>query len=375
MLRLPLLGMAALALLAGMWAGLVRIGWALPPGHPTWVANHGPLMISGFLGTLISLERALALAAVFRARWPYLAPLLSALGGLALLLGLPAMLGQVLLTGGSLGLVIIFAAINRRQLNWPHAVMGLGALTWLMGNGLWWLGRPVYQAVPWWVAFLVLTIAGERLELARVLLLNRAARWTFMASAGVLLAGLVLSLWLPVAGYRVAGLGLAALGAWLLRFDLARRTVRQTGLTRFIAWCLLPGYAWLAFAGGLWVLEAARFGGGPWYDAMLHSVLVGYAFSMIFGHAPLILPAVTGRPMPYHPRFYLHLVLLHTGLVLRVTGDLALLPALRQWGGLLNVVAILLFLASSGAAVFGAGTERRPLRAARTRAASGKRAG
>jgi hypothetical protein len=375
MLRLPLLGMAALALLAGMWAGLVRIGWALPPGHPTWVANHGPLMISGFLGTLISLERALALAAVFRARWPYLAPLLSALGGLALLLGLPAMLGQVLLTGGSLGLVIIFAAINRRQLNWPHAVMGLGALTWLMGNGLWWLGRPIYQAVPWWVAFLVLTIAGERLELARVLLLNRAARWTFIASAGVLLAGLVLSLWLPVAGYRVAGLGLAALGAWLLRFDLARRTVRQTGLTRFIAWCLLPGYAWLAFAGGLWVLEAARFGGGPWYDAMLHSVLVGYAFSMIFGHAPLILPAVTGRPMPYHPRFYLHLVLLHAGLVLRVAGDLALLPALRQWGGLLNVVAILLFLASSGAAIFGAGTERRPLKAARTRAASGKRAG
>jgi hypothetical protein len=61
--RLPLLGLAGAALLAGLWAGLVRLGWAVPPGHPAWVANHGPLMISGFLGTLISLERAVALAA------------------------------------------------------------------------------------------------------------------------------------------------------------------------------------------------------------------------------------------------------------------------------------------------------------------------
>ncbi len=147
-----------------------------------------------------------------------------------------------------------------------------------------------------------------------------------------------------------------------MRFDLARRTVRQAGLTRFIALCLLPGYAWLAFAGVLWVLEAARFGGGPWYDAMLHSVLVGYVFSMVFGHAPLILPAVTGRALPYHPRFYLHLVLLHAALVLRVAGDLALWPAGRQWGGLLNVAAILLFVASSAAAVAGAARDRQRMK-------------
>ncbi len=366
--RLSLLAQAALALLAGLWAGLVRLGWAVPPGHPTWAANHGPLMISGFLGTLISLERAIALAAVFGTRWPYLAPLLSGLGGLALLLGLPSLLGQGLLAAGSLGLVAIFAAINRRQLNWPHAVMGLGALAWLIGNGLWALGHPVFDVVGWWVAFLVLTISGERLELARVLLLKRAARWSFVAAAGLLLAGLTVSAWLPAVGLRLAGLGLAGLGVWLLRFDLARRTVRQKGLTRYIAMCLLPGYVWLAFAGGLWVLDAERFGGGPWYDAMLHSVLVGYVFSMIFAHAPLILPAVTGRPLPYHPRFYIHLVLLHAALGLRVAGDLALLPSLRQWGGLLNVVAILLFVASSAAAVVSAargrpGTKGHPLAA------------
>jgi len=332
--RLLLVAAAALALLAGMWTGLVRLGWALPPGSPAWVAQHGPLMISGFLGTLVSLERAIALAAVARARWPYAAPLLSALGALALLLGLPAVAGQSLLAAGSLGLTAIFVAINRRQRNWPHIMMGLAALAWLTGNGLWVASRPVYQAVPWWVAFLVLTIAGERLELARVLRLTGAALVTLIGAASIFLAGLLLSLWLPGAGLRVAGVGLAGLGAWLLRFDLARRTARQSGLTRFIALCLLPGYAWLVFAGGLWVLEAARFGGGPWYDAMLHSVLVGFVISMVFGHAPLILPAVTGRALPYHPRFYLHLAVLHGGLALRVAGDLALWPVARQWGGL-----------------------------------------
>jgi len=50
-------------------------------------------MVSGFLGTLISLERAVAL----KARWPYAAPLLSGLGDAALIVGgpgPPALRGQ-----------------------------------------------------------------------------------------------------------------------------------------------------------------------------------------------------------------------------------------------------------------------------------------
>ena len=57
-LRLPILLLALLALLAAMWAGLVRLGWGWPAGQPTLPINHGPLMISGFLGTVIGLERA-----------------------------------------------------------------------------------------------------------------------------------------------------------------------------------------------------------------------------------------------------------------------------------------------------------------------------
>lgn len=101
--RLPLMALAGAALLAALWAGLARLGWRLPSLQP---AAHGPLMISGFLGTLISLERAVAL----QRRWPYLAPLLSGLGGLALLLSLPAEIALSLSVLGSLGLVVIFHA-------------------------------------------------------------------------------------------------------------------------------------------------------------------------------------------------------------------------------------------------------------------------
>lgn len=49
--------------------------------------------------------------------------------------------------------------------------------------------------------------------------------------------------------------------------------------------------------------------------------------------------------------FYSHLVLLHLSLLLRVGGDLAIWLPARQWGGLLNVIALLLFLANTGRAI------------------------
>ncbi len=344
---LPLVALAALALLAALWAGLIRMGWALPPLQPAWIAEHGPLMVAGFVGTLVSLERALALAAVARSRLPYAAPLLTGLGAAVLLLGLPEAVGRGLIALGSLALVDIFIAIIRRQPNWPHGVMGAGALVWLVGNLLWLVGRPIYQAVPWWLAFLVLTIAGERLELARVRAMSRAALASLLACLALVTAGLIVSLAALPAGIRLSGLGLLGLGAWLLTFDLARRTVRQTGLTRFIALCLLPGYVWLAFAGVTWMVWAERFSAGPWYDAMLHGITLGFIFSMIFGHAPLIFPAVTGHPLPYGSYFYSHVILLHAALLLRVIGDLTAQTSLRQWGGLLNAVAILLFVGNT----------------------------
>jgi hypothetical protein len=53
---------------------------------------------------------------------------------------------------------------------------------------------------------------------------------------------------------------------------------------------------------------------------------------------------VLGISLPFRPAFYSHLVLLHLSLVLRVVGDLAAWWPGRLGGGLLNAVAVLLFL-------------------------------
>ncbi|MBI3243272.1 MAG: hypothetical protein HYZ49_13360 [Chloroflexi bacterium] len=342
--HLPLMVLAGLTLLAGLWAGLNRLGWGLPPLRPT---AHGPLMISGFLGALISLERA----AAFGRRWPYAAPALALAGVVLLLAGAPAPVYQSLILLGSLFLLTAFLVTYHRhygfKLEWAAATMSLGALCWVAGNLAWLVGRPLFQVSPWWIGFLMLTIAGERLELARVLLLRRASLIMFALSVAVFFGGLLVSLSFFARGLQLSGFGLVMLGLWLLRFDVAQKTVRQSGLTRFIAACLLPGYAWLVAAGALWVAWPAYFVAGSAYDAMLHMILVGFVFSMIFGHAPIIVPAILNLPITYRPAFYLHLILLHASLVLRVSGDIAALPALRLWGGLLNVTAILLFIGNT----------------------------
>jgi hypothetical protein len=87
---------------------------------------------------------------------------------------------------------------------------------------------------------------------------------------------------------------------------------------------------------------------------MLHTVFVGFIFSMIFAHAPVILPTITGLALPFDNSFYLHAGLLHISLLVRIAGDLALLPNGQKWGGLLNALAILLFLINNIRAVISA---------------------
>ncbi|HNP82414.1 MAG: hypothetical protein WAT38_17305 [Nitrospira sp.] len=344
--RLPLLALGMLALLTGLWAGLARLGWDVPLPRPGFSSLHGPLMVSGFLGTLISLERAVALGRP----WAYATPLLTGLGGVSLIVGAPLLAAQWLMLAGSLGLVAIFAAIIRRHPALYTFTMGGGSLVWALGNLLWCLGWPVFLVVFWWAAFLVVTIAGERLELARLQQVTGAAQATLLLLLGILLTGLLLLGWSFDGGVRLFGLGLAGLALWLGRHDIARRTVKQAGLTRFIAICLLTGYVWLGISG----LSAMWFGGvpvGPQYDATLHAFFLGFVFAMIFAHAPIIFPAVLGARMTYRPLFYAHVVLLQVTLAVRLIGDAAGWSAGRQVGGLLNAVTLLLFLVNTVSAL------------------------
>ncbi|CAB1370802.1 hypothetical protein [Denitratisoma oestradiolicum] len=338
-LRLPLLLMGMAALVVGVLAGLSRLAVDLPAPVLAQAGGHGALMICAFLGTVISLERAVALAR----GWAYLAPLAAGLGGLLLLAGVPPALTRGAFVFAAAILFVASFQVVRQQFASFTVTLALAALCWLTGNLVWWLTTDMVAAVPWWMSFLVLTIAGERLELTRLLPTPPLARRGFAVLAGLLPLAAALGLARPVPGQILYALGLLGLAFWLLRYDIARTTVRQQGLTRFIAVCLLSGYAWLATAGLLGLLEILSPAPGL-RDASLHTVFLGFVFSMIFGHAPIIFPAVLKVKIPYHPVFYLPLAALHLSLTLRLAGDLGAGLNLAQAGGIANGLALLLFI-------------------------------
>jgi hypothetical protein len=82
----------------------------------------------------------------------------------------------------------------------------------------------------------------------------------------------------------------------------------------------------------------------------LHAILLGFVFSMVFGHAPIIFPAVMRVAIPYHWSFYIPLALLQASLATRVAGDLSKLDDWRRFGGMVNAAALLLFVLGTAAA-------------------------
>ncbi len=355
--RLPLLAAGGLALTGGLYAALVLLDLPLPDTDAGLGVVHGPVMVFGFVGTLVALERAVALGAW----WGLIGPACSGLGALVLLAGGPALPGRLLLSAAAVVLLGVYLRLWRRQPGVALLAQAAGALCWYAATLLWLGGFPVNQIVPWLAGFVVLTIAGERLELAHVGRTNLAQSWFVAAAAGVL-AGAVASLLWPRPGHQVWGLALLGLVGWLAVFDVARRTIRGRGLPRYVAAGLLAGYGWLALAGLLWAGAGATTD-GPRYDATLHAVFLGFTMSMIFVHAPVILPAVLRRPLPYHPVLYAPLGLLHLSLAARLgLGDAAGLTAVWRWAGVANAVAVVAFAACAAALAVRAGRASRTAR-------------
>jgi len=338
----------ALCLLVGVAGGLLRAGVALPgaadalwPGRAALA--HAALMASGFLGTVIGIERAVAL----KRGAAFLAPLASSLGGACLLLGQPAA-GAALGVLAALAFVAVNGALLRRQRAAHTALLLASALAWLAGNALFAASAASAAVLPWWFAFLILTIAAERLEMTRLMRRRPGAQAQLAAVLAALLAGCALSAFAPGAGGLLYGAALALLALWLGAHDIARRTVRAHGLSRYMALCLLGGYAWLAVGGAAWAATAL---GWPARDAALHALGLGFVVSMVMGHAPVILPAVAGVKLQFGAFFYLPLAALHLSLLLRL-GPGAFDASLRASGALLNAAALALFAATvAGAAL------------------------
>ncbi|WP_374674571.1 hypothetical protein [Ideonella sp.] len=357
-----------LALVHGLAGGLARAG-ALPVSSP-WMgqalAQHAVLMIGGFFGSVVALERAVAL----RHPAAFGVPAAASLGA-ALLLAGAAPAGHALLTLAAAGFVAVNLVLWQRQRAGHTALLAVAAAAWLGAQAAWWLAARGSAAAAWPAAavaagfgFLVLTIAAERLEMTRLMRRRPAALRAFWATVAAMVLAWPLSLRWPGPGGVLFGASLLALAAWLAAFDIARRTVTTQGLSRYMAVCLLGGYAWLGAAGLAWV--ATSLGAVAWRDTALHALGLGFVLSMVMGHAPVILPALLKVKLAYTPAFYLPLGLLHASLVVRVVSGPAWAAERGMWSA--SALAHALALATFAATLAAAAWRGRPTRPAPRRA-------
>jgi len=344
--RIPILMAGFISLLFGTYIGLTRLGWNFPISSATQFALHGPLMVCGFLGTVISLERAIAIGE----RWTYSGPLVSAAGAVLLIAGVSSSIGALLMVIASVILSIASIKIFFRQRELFTFTLLIAALCWLLGCVLWLCGFNLAQVITWWMGFLIITIVGERLELSRFMRPTYGSNILFIVALLLFLVGAGFASLSNWPDFHLLSASLIAMTLWLMRNDIVRHTIKQQGLTRYIAAALICGYGWLLVA-GIIGLSLPQLHVGSSYDAFTHVIFLGFVFSMIFGHAPIIFPAITKVKIPYHSSFYLPLILLQASLLLRLSGDFFYMVSLRKAGGILHAITIMLFILVLAASV------------------------
>ena len=250
-----MLMLVAVSLLAAVAGGLLRAGveWSGLPDSIMFgqaAVAHSALMLSGFLGTLIAIERALAI----KRRWAFIAPFASGIASLFMLAGYTGVA-----TGLGVLAALVFVGVNvvvvMRQPAAHTTLLLVGAAAWLVGNLMFATGQSGAATVPWWFAFLLLTIAAERLEMTRLMRRHPAARPSLHVILFALLVGAALSAPAPRLGGVIYGVALGALasGSACSTLPAARRW--RTGsaatwrcafsaATRGSAWPVWRGCAW-----------------------------------------------------------------------------------------------------------------------------------
>lgn len=158
-----------------------------------------------------------------------------------------------------------------------------------------------------------------------------------------LLVLFLISIFLPfhsAAGSIVPAVSLAGTAIWLLKYDMARLSLKKPGhsfYSRPAAYnrlCLAPHY--FTVAGGAYF--------GSFYDASLHSFFLGFVFMMIFAHAPVILPAVLKLNVsPFGRSLYFWYALLNITLLFRILTFIPQTAPYKMWAGMLNGIAVLGF--------------------------------
>ncbi|WP_133556577.1 hypothetical protein [Algoriphagus boseongensis] len=214
-----LLPLVLLGLLGGISGGWIRLGSPMIPVASAGL-NHGLLMVGGFLGTLISLERAMVLKKKIWLAIPFLT-------GLSLFFFLAGMIqiGFYFLLAGSLGLGIIMHLQSVKKPYLHTYLLYAGAMFWFIGNFITWRSGLVAAGTTLWMGFLLFTIVGERLELSQYLPVVPWAKNALSLHLVLVFIGLLVPFhtW----GNELLGIGILLIAAWLWVFDIAKVLVKK----------------------------------------------------------------------------------------------------------------------------------------------------
>lgn len=333
--RLPFLFIAAASLITGLWSGLQRLGWDL--NLPQAGMHHGAIMVGGFIGTLISLEKIIPL----KRKVLFLIPFLSGISLLFFFANLP-LVSWFCLLAASISLSLIFCYYLLREKGIIYLLMLGGGISWLTGNVIL-INEKLYPlAFPWWLAFALFVITAERLELMKFLPVSIRPKTALVVLLMLYVLGILLSF--HGTGSFISGAALVGIAIWLMRYDLIGISIKKSGLTKFVAVALLCGYVSVLLTG----IFVVSLDNQPMaYDAVVHVFFLGFVLSMVFAHGPIILPGVLGVSVkPYHRVLYLWLALLHSSWLIRVTADLYLNFEVRRYSGWITAIAIIGYFAT-----------------------------
>jgi hypothetical protein len=328
--RLPIVSFAMFCLLCGLWSGLNRIGWSIAISPIT--AHHGAIMVGGFLGTLIALEKIIPL----KKKALYLIPILNALSVAFFFTNHPRISIYILIIS-SIALALVFLYYFRKQHKVIYILMLTGALCWLIGNVLL-LTKFFYPlAFPWWTAFALFIIAAERLELTIFLPVSKSSKTIFITILFSFIVGVCFSF--HGIGNLIGGLALSGIAIWLLRNDMISINLKKRNMPKFVASALLCGYTALLLTGIFYLTLSDQWLN---YDAIVHSFFLGFVFSMIFAHGPMILPGIMGiSATPFNRILYIWLALLQASWLIRIFSDVTMELDVRKFSGLLSAIAII----------------------------------
>ncbi|HEY0656212.1 MAG TPA: hypothetical protein VGD65_23925 [Chryseosolibacter sp.] len=328
--RLPFVFLAMLSLIVGLLAGLHRIGWQMQLSSVS--PNHGAIMVGGFLGTLIILEKIIPL----KRHILYAVPIISGASVVLFFIGQPVY-SIASLVVASAGLSIIFFIYWIREKSSIYFLMLAGAICWFTGNLLLLIHNFYPISLPWWMAFVLLVITAERMELMKFLPVSNYQKLIFMGMLLAFVTGCLISF--HGVGNYVASFSLVGISIWLMRNDVVGLNLKKKDLPRYVGVALLSGYFALLLSGIFLPLLTEQPLG---YDILVHSFFIGFVFSMIFAHGPIILPGVLGLSVkPYHSVFFIWLALLHASWIIRAISNITLDMQLRKYSGLMSGMAII----------------------------------